>query len=468
MTMADGTRPALRVPDDLVREILSRAQCDDVVRAFPGRFRTSTTRKAGRYFCPWCQDDRASEAKFATTPHGGRGWCCFKQQSPDCERGGDALALVAKLHGWNLKNAADYLEAVEWLAELVGHGIDDVRKVREARGEKKRDRPSPPAQTTRVVVADKPPPVLHVASLWDGCFARTRGSPVALGWLQGRGFPVDIHHLAESGFALLDRELADHVAGRIGAEWLAAHLGAALVAPIRSAATNTVEALDLRAFAPRDDGDKRRSVGALPSKFAPVVSDEDGAPRGYGFAGAATRAGLLVIVEGMADTLAAEAMLHGDGGAVVVGAHAAAQVEKWGQYLAAHKPVGRVVIVRHLDKLSSGKDGAGQNASREALTMLQAAGINVQAFKWGAFLGPRGTALREAANQRDGLDLAEVLGIASTLALPFAAVRDAFRGTIGAAPHNGHDDAQANGDGAPDGIDDSSTAEMVDDIWGNP
>lgn len=443
--MGAAARSPLRVPGELVREIVGRADCDDVARLFPAKL-TPARRPARRYYCPWCQDGpkRGVEAKLSTNAHNGRGWACFKKQSAECERGGDALSLAAKLNGWNLRNAADYLDAVEWLAELVGYGVEDVRKVRAAReslrpastatrassssAAKRAPPPAPVALPRTESPAGPPPPPLDVGALWSACQERA-DTAAAIEWLQRRGFPLDIHRRAESGFALLDAPLASAIRGRVADDWLDAHTGAALVAPLRSARTNTVEALDLRAFRPRDEQDKRRSVGALPSTFAPVMTDEDGTPRGYGFAGAATRASLLVLVEGMADTLAGEAFLRDDAGAVVVGAHSASQIPAWARYLAqSEQRPGRVVVVRHLDKLSQGASGAGQKKAGEAVEILTQARARAVPFKWGPFLrelveSPQGIG--------DGFDLADALRLACSQGRSFDDVRAAFRRACG-------------------------------------
>jgi hypothetical protein len=484
------TQTSLRVPQDVVDEIVDRANCGDVAQHFAAMvpYRNHAT----RFFCPWCQPDnnskRGSEGKFSTGAHDGRGWVCFKRQSPECERGGTALDLAAKLHGWELGNGDDFLDAIEWLARIAGVNVDAVQQVRAAREARGHVKPRRPAPSVRTTPNARPRRVDHVlppgalAPVWAELERRNRAR--AAKWLEDeRGVRADD---VGSGFAILE---SSDVAGLpwpalpyttgdgdevVFSEWMCAQLaghlmshGASIVVPIRSPTTGDVDAFNLRPLG----GGRRRTISRQ--------SDPDGAPRGYGLVHESVRAQLVVMTEGAVDTMAAESLLAGTPGVVVVGAIYANQMRDWAEWLAPRlQPRARVVIIRHLDELSEGRDGAGQVNSRKALAALHAAGVSAQPFKWRAFLDE----LHDAGGDPyplvgDSLDLAEVLRIAKALALPFASVRDAFRRSIGVAQHSApavevkrEHEWECDDAAPPPTIDDMPTDYDVEDIisdgWG--
>lgn len=292
----------------------------------------------------------------------------------------------------------------------------------------------------RAVPAAKPRRTFDAAGAWEALAERAYGPQAssddeeshaapddAAAFLIGRGFPANVRELAESGFAVLDAGMVESLRGVVARDWLEAHVGAALVTPMRSAATNRVEALDLRAFKPRDRDDKRRGPGSH--------VDDDGAPRGYGLAGAALRAELLVLCEGSADTLAAEMMLRSDPSAVVVGAHGAKDLETWATWLVAQRFNGRVVVVRHLDGKTIGDVGPGQLHAKAAGTILCAArACSAARFRWGALgraLAAQGLNIKPHIAQ--GFDLADVVALAARAALPWTTLSSTFSDTLRAS-----------------------------------
>lgn len=259
--------------------------------------------------------------------------------------------------------------------------------------------------TSRPLTAPAPE-ALHVdtvSALWWALAEERRG---ALPYLAGRGFPERAALKAESGFACLDGERARMLEDMGLPRWVARHLehhGPAIAVPIRSSVTNQVSAIHVRPFS----GSERRTVGRL--------SDVDGAPRGYGWAGAALRADVLIVCEGLADTLAAEAMLRDVQGAVAVGAVGAAGrsgLRHWAEWLSSRwrfEPSDksgqrRVVIVRHLDSPTG--DGPGQLAADDAADALLQGGVTCEHFDWPRFV--RAAAL-DHASAPSQLDLAEIV-----------------------------------------------------------
>lgn len=380
--------------------------------------------RGGRGVCPVCHGGQGREVTFSAPSRGG--WRCHRAS---CNAKGDALELVRQVLG------LDFAAAVLWLAEREGLDASAWQTGPQATGgaasaHKAARAPLPPLP---------PPPPPSPAAWAEGAAAATwerlEGRQVdgAARYLEGRGIPPA---LVRSGFAFLDAGAVELVLAGLSPawldeapdparpgvarrqtvpRWLRRHQGAALVVPLRSAATGRVEALHVRAFKPRGPSDKRRALGKL--------KDDDGTPRGYGLAGDAQGAAVLVLVEGMADTLAAEAMVRDVPGAVVVGADSAGALETWAAWLAQHRPAGRVVVVCQVDARN-----AGQKAARAAREALQRGRVPCPAFDWLELvrgIRSRGVGLDELA-RREGFDLADVLAFA-----PFAAARDAFRQVLG-------------------------------------
>ena len=371
-------KQAVRIADDVLAELRVRWEdCADVAGwlGLKGQGR--------RFFCPSCQGTGGKDPDLST-PAGG-GWRCFK-----CGAHGGPFDLVM------LSRGIGFPDAVAWLRSLAGT--------------------SPP-----------PPPRPHQPQeeQGQGFDAQAAWRELACGdpeqaveWLEQRGIPAA---LVESGFGLLSGpglEALERHAPResLPRGFLEEHLRSAIVTPLRSAETGAVGAIHVRAF----DGE-RRTIGKL--------SDPDGAPRLYGFAGATLRAGVLVLVEGMADTLAGEALLLHDASAVVVGASSAHELVKVARWL-AEKPQGpRVIVVRHLDGEGLERDGVGQQKAQEAVRIL---GARASHFMWPTFLralDARG--FDASASLAKGFDLADALKLARAAGVSFDGVRDALREAVG-------------------------------------
>lgn len=377
--------------------------------------------RGGRGVCPVCLGGKDREATFSAPLRGG--WRCHRAS---CNAKGDALELVRQVRG------LDFPAAVVWLAEREGLDASPWQTGPKATGGAASEQKAARAPLTPLPPSGPPPPATWAEGAAAETWERLEGRQVdgAAAYLEGRGIAPA---LVRSGFAFLDAGAVELVLAGLSPawldeetrpgvprrqtvpRWLRHHQGAALAVPLRSAATGRVEALHVRAFKPRGPNDKRRTLGAL--------RDEDGAPRGYGFAGEARAAAVLVLVEGMADALAAEAMTQGAPGAVVVGADSAGALEAWGDWLATHKPSGRVVVVSQVDARE-----AGQKATRAAREALQRAAVPCPVFDWRELvrgIRARGEGLDELA-AREGFDLADVLASA-----PFDVVRAAFRQVLG-------------------------------------
>lgn len=229
-------------------------------------------------------------------------------------------------------------------------------------------------------------------------------------WLAQRGIPA---HLTRSGFVTLDAGMADELQAAPARGFLLQHVDTSLVAPIRSASTGAVCALQVRAF------DKKANPKRV---FVGRMSDEDGTPRAYGRPDLAPSASVVVLVEGMADTFAAEAMTAGVDGLQVVGADSAGALSKIATWLQGHSKA-RVVIVRHVDKKEQG-EGVGQAAADEASKIL---GVRAVHLGWAPFAKALRTLRVDMGPLvADGFDLADVLRVAKDSRADFDRVSLAF------------------------------------------
>lgn len=285
-------------------------------------------------------------------------------------------------------------------------------------------RPAPPAPTPPE--PQRPSPEA-VGAAWDAlCSRRTHESPAAR-WLDARGIPAA---LAWSGFATLDASAVRDLAASSASAWLGRYVDAAIVAPIRSARTGAVVALQARAFDPASPDDKRRTIGKL--------SDEDGTPRAYGRPDRIGSAALVLLVEGLVDTLAADVLASYADRVVVVGAVDAGGMPKIAAWLAAHS-TAPVVVVRHLDGVET--DGAGQLAADEAVRVLGRRGRHFAWFSIGDEPGflPRLCDLGADARPRlkKGFDLGDALALAADEDVRVSTVATSFLAAIGAAPSQG-------------------------------
>ena len=250
--------------------------------------------------------------------------------------------------------------------------------------------------------AERPAPGV-VATAWAALEARQVDDNTARRWMQGRGIPPA---LVRSGFAILDAAAVVDLAEAAAALWLRRYAVAAVVAPLRSARTGKVSSLQARAFQPTDDDVKnkrtRMAVGRL--------SDDDETPRTFGHPELARTGRMVLLVEGMADTWAAEALTAGVDGVVVVGAVGAGVIPKVAGWLASGK-ARRVVVVRHLDRIDG--DGVGQSNADAAVRALDPRASH---FRWPDFLRAlRALGADAAPHIKDGFDLADACRIASHL-----------------------------------------------------
>jgi hypothetical protein len=218
----------------------------------------------------------------------------------------------------------------------------------------------------------------------------------ALEWLiRERGFPpvfersppwptLRLIDLLRSGVKYAEPLSVDAIPARCrnwGQRFLREH-GPAIVAPLRSARTGRVENLHLRCLS----GERRflRDVS---------LRDEDGAPRGYGRAGDAIATKLLVLTEGLVDTLAAEALLADDPGCVAAGAASVVEFKTWATFLATEHLGGEVIVISHLDRENKNDltdtglhaRGPGQRAAVVTVRALRAAGVRARVFPWWTF-----------------------------------------------------------------------------------
>ena len=305
----------------------------------------------------------------------------------------------------------DFVDVLAWLAPHAGVDIPEAPS-----------RPSP----LRTVIVPPAPKVPEPESLapsvyraaWEALDARQTVDSAAARWLDGRGIPA---RLTRSGFAALDRATASALAAGPAAGWLAHNAGSAIVAPLRSMQTGEVAALQGRVFVVTDPAFKRCTFGKL--------RDPDGVPRVFGDVSALASARVVVIVEGLADTWAGEALTSGVDGVVVIGADSAGAIPA----VAERVKSARVVIVRHLDRpdaVDNDKQGAGQKKAREA---LEALGRRGSAFPWPAFRRALSGLNVETRPTPPGFDLAAALELAQGAAADFAHVQRAFLSAIGEA-----------------------------------
>lgn len=390
----DGARVDIR---PLVATVRDRVRdCDPVASSLgldPGKPKAKR-----RWRCPSAHCATKSEPTLSTPTTGG--WACHR-----CGEKGDAFALVGLAQGFRLPlRGRDFVDVLAWLADHAG--------VTMLEGETASAPPQPAAPES-----ERPTPSA-IAAAWDALSASQTADSAAARWLDGRGIPA---HLTRSGFATLDRATASALADAPAAGWLAHNVGGAIVAPLRSMQTGEVAALQGRVFVVSDPDFKRRTIGRL--------RDPDGAPRVFGDVAALASARVIVIVEGLADTWAGEALTAGVDGVVVIGADSANAIPA----VAERVKAARVVIVRHLDRPdvdAVDKQGAGQKKAREA---LEALGRRGSAFPWPDFRRALLALGVETRPTPPGFDLAAALELARGAGADFAVVQRAFLSAIGEA-----------------------------------
>lgn len=312
------------------------------------------------------------------------------------------------------------MKAVEFAREVLGCTLTEM--MAQFGPGSTRTVPARRVEIEREARTDERPPY-DVPRGWKHILERVataQAAPdVALAFYVERGFPRNLRDLTLSGFELLDERLARELRDHFNSPWFAAHKRAAVVTPMRSASTGRVERIDVRAFKPLGK-DKRKCVGKH--------RDDDGSPRGYGWCHEARRGELVVLLEGAADNLAAEAMLHEHfPRAVAVGAHSAGELSTWASWLVERGFKGRVVIVPHWDGASISADGAGQTSAAAAAQILFKAKTPVALFRWDTFgraLIPHGLNIRP--HMEAGFDLADAVKLAAGASIAWPTLTSAF------------------------------------------
>ena len=254
-----------------------------------------------------------------------------------------------------------------------------------------------------------------VASTW-ATMASEGPSPEILAWLASRG--IDLAAI-RSGVAMLTPDACTSLSSSSCAGWLRFNgRSGIVVAPLRSASTGDVSALQCRAISPATTKENKR-------RFVGETTDFSGTPRAYGFPHLVVAGSTVVLTEGMADTWAAESLLPPD--VVVVGATTAGSMVKLAPFL---KQAKSVVVVRHMDALSG--DGAGQRGAKAVVDAL--AGVSSH-FHWPDFLQsllPLGfDALPHFAS---GFDLSDACRLCLGAGVDVGALARAFASAIGINP----------------------------------
>jgi len=260
----------------------------------------------------------------------------------------------------------------------------------------------------------------------DGVGSECRPDNPARRWLsEQRGFPSQAR--IETGVATATTaNLA--VWPESAQAWVARALrarGPALVAPLRSARTNIVGGLVLRFLNP--------PAGVSKCLLLPGTrtADEDGSPRGYGWAGAIRGARTVILCEGLVDTLAAQALTLAMDRVVVAGAFCVAALNpesgSWGRFLAAEVE-GDVIVVPHLDGGSQRARGAGQDACAALVSYLARRGRSARPFQWTPLL-------RQAPRDVHGIgDLADAVKIYRDSGTDWAQTQRLFMAGLGRRP----------------------------------
>ena len=396
--------PQKKISDDVIEDIKSRLSIEAIVGRYVELARRGTA-VIGR--CPFHDEKSASfhVSDARKTAH------CF-----GCRWHGDAIAFIAKIKG------IPFPVALEELAATVGISFAGKGRLSERTLVERTNASTTKVYPAKALEASRVVPEGAVADAWE----RLASAPAARAvmWLATeRGFPLNARKLLESGFAYVDAESVDMfpTAMRHFVAWHIGQHGPCVAAPIRSSATNLVESIHLRPI-----GGGKHSRKHL--KGIPLV-DGNGSPRGYGFAGAATRSPVVVVCEGMVDTWAAEAMVDG-AKVAAVGAVDAGAFAVWAKFLPGAVMGGRIVLVPHLDGETLGGDGTSQRAVKEAARVMRAAGAKVSVFPWGHFFSllERLVAdLRSHLGKPRGFDLGDVVRLAASRRVPFIETTEAFR-----------------------------------------
>lgn len=347
--------------------------------------------KSRRWLCPSSSCKGKTEATLSTPEAGG--WTCFR-----CGAKGDAIALVGFAQGHTLPlRGRDFVDVLTWLAAYLGV--------------------TGTVTATVTVDARLTLEPATITAEWSALESRQMADNAATRWLLGRGVSAQ---LVRSGFAVLDGGTVSALRDAPAIGWLRYNVGAAIVAPLRSLRTGDVCALQGRVFKVSDPKFKRAVVGQL--------RDGDKTPRVFGDVRHLRSARVVVLVEGMADTWAGEALTAGVDGVVVIGASSADTMPDVATWLAEHTSA-HTVVVRHLDNpdaVEPDKQGVGQKKAREAEEILGRRGSK---FHWPNF---RRALLVIGVDTRGtvppGFDLAAALALCA--GVDTIAIQSAFRGVL--------------------------------------
>jgi hypothetical protein len=281
-----------------------------------------------------------------------------------------------------------------------------------------------PGQGPRAIRDERPrAPVARcpwdVDALWDrilGAMPDPRSDP-ATRWLTAvRGFPPQADAVVASGHASVSRGQVGLFPGKLR-RWIARRVEITshmIAAPIRHAGTGRVENIQFRTLVqPTDPDDNGRRF--LPDAF--LSDPADGTPYGYGDPYRALRADVVVLVEGMADTFAAEGFLRDHPECAAVGAISASTFGHWARYL-RKKTRGQVVVACQLDKPDAKGMRVGIERAAELVDTLRAVGVPCSFFDWSRFLWAAGDARADVkdlgdAVQRFGWDSAKAAFVAT-------------------------------------------------------
>ena len=301
----------------------------------------------------------------------GRGWLCF-----DCGAKGDAFHLVMQVEG------VDFAGAVNRLCALYGVAIDgkvqpfsdeDAQIVANIRANAQQ--PKPP-----------PEPEFPATAWWQ---SHAVNAAPALALLNARGIP---HADTRTPFVDVKTE-ATKVLPYAQRSWASIVVGDIAAAPMRNMRTGVVEGLHLRAIEPQaNKDDKQRTVNSK--------KDHHKTPRGFGVMTNLVAAHTVLLCEGLLDTLAAEALVHGVEGVAVVGGSGASELPKLAAYLAREAPSARVVICYHVD-----------DAGRKTIGEVRKHIPSAVKFKWEALARalPPVAAMLEKRGLDAGVDVCDIL-----------------------------------------------------------
>lgn len=243
-----------------------------------------------------------------------------------------------------------------------------------------------PIRSPVETVAARVSEVISLESSWRALESRRPGKPdVAAVWLQNTRGIERPRETTYSGFESITVDDAV-LFPRMQQAFLKNRLaqGSFLAAPIRSAKTGQVCNLLLRQLDAKDKADKIRLLPGCGG-----WSDSDDTPRGYGLTHFAAEAPVVVLCEGLVDTLSAEALLHENHNVIVIGSPSAQAMPRLGDWLAKHS-AATVVVLFHLDldpktgRLSA--SGVGQKNAAQAVLEYRQTGKKAHLFSWPDFL----------------------------------------------------------------------------------